>query len=168
MAQTYSAFINGDRIAAGPLGDVTAALAGRALPLSAAVVFDDETGEPVRLNSHEDLDRALAQPSQSTTPETLDVRLLPRHRVWLERQQGGPSAAIRRLVEAARRDPAHRAQQGRQAAYRFISMLAGDFAGYEEACRGLFAGDLDRFRAAAASWPTDIREHALRLAGANS
>jgi hypothetical protein len=165
MAQTYSAFVDGARVAAGPLGDVAAALHDRALPLSAAMVFDDATGEPVKLNGREDLERALALATPSATPETIDIRLLPRHRAWLERQQGGPSAAVRRLVEAARRDPAQAAEQARQAAYRFISMLAGDFPGYEEACRGLFAGDLDRLRTAAAVWPSDIREHALRLAG---
>ena len=58
------------------------------------------------------------------------------------------------------------AQDARQAAYRFVSMLAGDFVGYEEACRALFAGDLDGFSAAAAAWPVDIREHGLRLAEA--
>jgi hypothetical protein len=167
MAQTYSAFVAGVRVAAGPLDQIAGALAGRGLPLTSALVFDDVTGEPVRLNCRADLERALAAPAaEAGPPVDLAVRVLPRHRAWLERQQGGPSAAIRRLVEAARRDPARRAGQARQAAYRFISMLAGDFAGYEEACRALFAGDFDGFRAAAVSWPEDIREHGLRLAEA--
>jgi hypothetical protein len=167
MAQTYSAFVDGARIAVGQLDNIAATLNGAGLPLSRAMVFDDETGEPLRLNSREDLERAL-RPAQNLAPQAIEVRLLPRHRVWLDRQQGGPSAAVRRLVEAARRDPSRRAEQARQAAYRFISMLAGDLPGYEEACRGLFAGDLDRFEASARAWPADVREHALRLAGAGS
>lgn len=164
MAQTFCAFINNARVAAGPLPEVVASLERDGAPLTSALVFDDTTGEPLKLNTRQDVERALAAPA-GEGPVNLDVRLLPRHRDWLERQQGGPSAAIRRLVEAARRDPAHRAEAARQAAYRFISMLAGDLPGYEEACRALFAGDLDGFRAAAAAWPGDIREHALRLAG---
>lgn len=167
MAAVYSAFVDGRRLAAGALEQVAAAIEQRGLPLSSAMVFDDTTGEPLKLNTSEDLDRLAACADAPAAPLSIDVRLLPRHRDWLERQQGGPSAAIRRLVEAARRDPAHRAADARQAAYRFISMLAGDLAGYEEACRALFAGDLGRFRAAAAAWPEDIREHGLRLAEAS-
>jgi hypothetical protein len=169
MAQTYSAFVGGARIASGAPDRIAAALAAQGLPLHAAAVFDDATGEPIKLNTPDDLARMLAAPADAPAgPVRLEVTVLARHRDWLEAQQGGPSAAVRRLVEAARRDPGQRAQAARQAAYRFISMLAGDLPGYEEACRALFAGELERFRAAAAPWPEDVREHGLRLAQAQS
>ena len=110
--------------------------------------------------------RSSASVSAPTATETLNIRILGRHRAWLEAQPGGPSAAIRRRVVAARRDPASRGRQARDAAYKFISMLAGDFAGYEEACRALFAGDRARFDAAAGAWPGDVRDHGRRLAQA--
>jgi hypothetical protein len=37
---------------------------------------------------------------------------------------------------------------------------------YEEVARALFAGDAERFQAWTASWPTDVRDHARRLAAA--
>lgn len=167
MARTYCAFLGDRRIASGSLEQVVAALEGQGAPLTSAIVFDDATGKPLRLNTREDLEQAFAAGHGGPgVPVSVEIRLLPRHRDWLERQQGGASGAVRRLVDAARRDPVYRAQDARQAAYCFVSMLAGDFVGYEEACRALFAGDLDGFSAAAAAWPADIREHGLRLAEA--
>jgi hypothetical protein len=54
---------------------------------------------------------------------------------------------LRKLVEEARRansgkDSVRRSQE---AAYRFMSALAGDVPGFEEAARALFAGDGKRF-----------------------
>ncbi|WP_338466284.1 DUF2239 family protein [Novosphingobium sp. ZN18A2] len=99
-----------------------------------------------------------------------EVTLLPRHWEWLSAQPGGASQALRRLVEHARRaDGWHtRARAAREAAYRFLSALAGDLPGYEEAIRALFAGDDDAFAHRMADWPEDIRAHALKLAGATT
>ena len=55
-------------------------------------------------------------------------------------------------------------RKAREAAYRFMSAVAGNEAGFEEAARALFAGDRERFAACAASWPSDIRTHAVALA----
>jgi hypothetical protein len=51
-----------------------------------------------------------------------------------------------------------------EAAYRFISAIAGDWRNYEEATRALFAGDAVRFVDLTASWPADVRDHARFLA----
>jgi hypothetical protein len=48
--------------------------------------------------------------------------------------------------------------------YRFILALAGDLPSFEEATRGLFAGDRTGFTEQIAGWPDDIRTHAVRLA----
>jgi hypothetical protein len=45
-----------------------------------------------------------------------------------------------------------------------MSAMAGDFPGFEEASRALFADDRRRFAGLIAAWPADIRDHAVRLA----
>jgi len=96
-----------------------------------------------------------------------EVSLLPRHWEWLEQQPNGASAAIRRLVDEARkRDPGE--QQARaaiRAADRFLTAMAGNLPGYEEASRALYARDKKRFHELTRDWPRDIRLHARRVAG---
>lgn len=96
-----------------------------------------------------------------------EVTLLPRHWDWLAAQPGGASQALRRLVDAARRADGGTTDNrtAREAAYRFLSALAGDLPGYEEAMRALFAGDGASFAGYMAAWPADIRDHGLKLAG---
>jgi len=95
-----------------------------------------------------------------------EVTLLPRHWDWLATQPGGASAAVRRLVDAARQSGAEkdRLRTAKETAYRFISAMAGNEQGFEEATRALFAGDDARFVAMSESWPRDVREHARALA----
>jgi hypothetical protein len=97
-----------------------------------------------------------------------EVTLLPRHWEWLSAQPGGASVALRKLVEEARRsnESQDRMRQAKETLYRFMSTLAGDEAGFEEASRALFAGDRKLFEALIRLWPRDLREHAGRLAGA--
>ncbi len=96
-----------------------------------------------------------------------EVTLLPRHWEWLGAQPGGASVTLRRLVEEARRTGAarERVRLARESAFRFMSALAGNEAGFEEAARALFAGDADRFERFTERWPPDVRDHARRLAG---
>ena len=95
-----------------------------------------------------------------------EVTLLPRHWDWLNLQPGGASVALRKLVEEARRmnSGKDRVRQSQEAAYRFMSALAGDMTGFEEATRALFAGDAARFESLVAAWPVDVRAHAAHLA----
>lgn len=96
-----------------------------------------------------------------------EVTLLPRHWDWLAAQPGGASAALRRLVDEARRAGTGNALKRRTAqetAYHFMSAMAGDLAGFEEAARALFADDRPRMEQHMAGWPADIRDHVLRLA----
>ena len=95
-----------------------------------------------------------------------EVTLLPRHWEWLSAQSGGASVALRKLVEAARRDPRERTRTARDNAYRFMSLLAGNSAGFEDAVRALYAGDRATFGIHTAGWSQDVRDHALRLAEA--
>lgn len=95
-----------------------------------------------------------------------EVTLLPRHWEWLGGQPGGASVALRKLVDEARRARAggDRLRQQEEAAYRFISAMAGDERGFEEATRALFAHDVSRFCELAGLWPPDVRDHARTLA----
>ncbi len=99
-----------------------------------------------------------------------EVTLLPRHWEWLAAQPGGASVALRKLVEQARRDNADkdRSRLASERAYHFMVAMAGDFPGFEEATRALFAGDVAGFAQQIAAWPVDVREHALRLADSNA
>lgn len=94
-----------------------------------------------------------------------EVTLLPRHWEWLATQPGGASIALRKLVEEARRSGKEKARvrQARDAAYHFMQTVAGNFPGFEEATRALFADDRATFTAQIARWPGDVRDHALRL-----
>lgn len=95
-----------------------------------------------------------------------EVTLLPRHWEWLGQQRGGASVALRRLVDEARHASADtgRVRAAQEAAHRFMTVMAGDRPDYEEAARALFAGDSAKFVRCTAAWPTDIRDHARRLA----
>ena len=85
-------------------------------------IFDDATAQPIEIDfrgSAADLRRRLAQRGTADdprVPETprgpgrpklgvvaREVTLLPRHWEWLNRQPGGASVALRKLVEEARR-----------------------------------------------------------------
>src|SRR6185437_2787989 len=95
-----------------------------------------------------------------------EVTLMPRHWEWLASQPGVASVALRKLVEQARRanqgrDSLRRAQES---AYRFLSAMAGNMPGFEEATRALFAGKREKFGEIVEPWPIDVREHAKKLA----
>ncbi len=96
-----------------------------------------------------------------------EVTLLPRHWDWLAGQPGGASVALRKLVEQARRtnQEKDRLRLAQEAAYRFMSTMAGNEPGFEEAARALFAGNRERFAENVERWPVDVRNHAMELAG---
>ncbi|HEY4254313.1 MAG TPA: DUF2239 family protein [Roseomonas sp.] len=178
-----TAFDGPRRIARGPLAAV--ALAVRAAlaadPPGPLLVFDDVTGAVIDLDLRGTPAEVAARHAGLAEPAAprgrgrprlgvvaREVTLLPRHWDWLALQRGGASHALRRLVEEAMRADAgqSRARAARDAAYRFLSAMAGDLPGFEEAARALFADDRARFAAEAAGWPPDIRAHALALAWA--
>jgi hypothetical protein len=189
--RSCTAFAGERRIATGPLADVAAAVKvaveageGQCAPL---LIFDNLTGEQIELDlqgtsagvrqrfeqqADNAADRDGKTPRGPGRPKlgvvAREVTLLPRHWEWLNRQPGGASVALRRLVEEARRLHAgkDRARQSQESAYRFMSAMAGNFAGFEEASRALFAGQRERFHQLIEAWPPDIREHAMSLASA--
>ncbi len=95
-----------------------------------------------------------------------EVTLLPRHWEWLARQSGGASVALRKLIDEAKRshELRDRTRAAQESAYRFMSVMAGDEPGFEEATRALFASDQEKFEREVERWPNDIRDHASVLA----
>jgi hypothetical protein len=95
------------------------------------------------------------------------VSLLPRHWEWLARQPSGASAAIRRLVDKARKanPDDERTRLAIEAVSRFLSAMAGNLPGYEEATRALFGRNREGFDELIRAWPPDICLHVQRLAG---
>lgn len=121
-------------------------------------------GQPVAVDAAPGSGRGRGRPRLGVIGR--EVTLLPRHWEWLAAQPGGASVVLRRLVEEARRNggPARQARMAQERTYRFMTALAGDLPGFEEATRALFAGDAERFALRLTEWPADIRAHALRLA----
>lgn len=179
---TYSAFRGHTEIASGRLEEVASAIHTllEQGDSTLVVVFDDLDGRQVDFDlsgSMEDVARRYGSESHDEvrngpTPRRRpgrpklgvvgrEVTLLPRHWVWLQTQRGGPSATLRRLVDEARSVGGDREQQRRaqDAINRFISAIAGNLAGFEEANRALYRGDRQRFELECAGWPLDIRRY---------
>ena len=95
-----------------------------------------------------------------------EITLLPRHWDWLATQPGGASVTLRKLVDESRRANADRdrQRQASECAYHFMSAMAGDMAGFEEASRALFANDAAKFRQQTEAWPADVRDYVRYLA----
>jgi hypothetical protein len=54
-------------------------------------------------------------------------------------------------------------RQSQNAAYRFMSAMAGDLPHFEEASRAFFAKNKPLFETLTAAWPKDIRDHVLKV-----
>ena len=183
-----TAFSGSYRIASGELRHVAlkAKQAFDGHPERPVLVFDDADARALELplelppadllawlSSPQTLRDGEAEPSRPRRPGRprlgvvpREVTLLPRHWDWLAAQPGGASVALRRLVDEARKVSAgdDRRRAAQEASYRFMQVMAGNEAGFEEAARALFAGDDGRFQAGIAHWPDDVREHVEWLA----
>lgn len=172
MHAKVTAFLDDRRIAAGERGAVTREIEER-FPdaLGAIRVFDDASGRVTDLD-YWDAGRTAPEPRGRGRPRlgvtAREVTLLPRQWEWLAAQPGGASAALRRLVDEARRNGEGRddPRRRRDAAYHFMQATCGDRPGYEEALRALYQGDLARFDTLVVGWPGDVRAYLARLLGA--
>lgn len=170
-----TAFLGHRRVAFGPGDEVARTLATLDLSGGGLLVFDDATGEQRDYPFAPQAAAAGPAASASAAPGVgrprlgvvaREVTLLPRHWAWLAQQPGGASAALRRLVDEARRSHAERDSRraATERAYRFMSAIAGALPGFEEATRALFAHDGEAFARRIESWPPDVRAHAAWLA----
>jgi hypothetical protein len=188
MPETYTAFRGQRLLASGTLAEIARAIRRAehddAKPV---VIFSDASGRPIDLDlrgTDEEVlarlptavpgpteeDAAPAEPRGRGRPKlgvvAREITLLPRHWDWLNAQPGGASVALRKLVDEARRAKGDldRARAARDAAYHFMSVMAGNLRGFEEASRALFADDRRRMAGLIAGWPDDIRDHVIGLA----
>ncbi len=188
MNQTFTAFEGQRRLAAGLLPEVALAVkraGGSAEPIA---IFCDGTGRAIDLDLRGSDDEILARLPTSAPPGEADesppseprgrgrpklgvvareVTLLPRH--W-ESAQRAARRRLGRAPQARGRSPAQqrrdrdRQRAARDAAYHFMSAMAGNLPKFEEASRALFADDRRRFVSEIADWPPDIRDHVVKLA----
>ena len=184
-----TAFSGTRRLATGALIEVASAASTELKrdPAASILIFDDATARPVDVDlrgSAKDIAKRLAAIApEIVVPAEVDLRprgpgrpklgvvarevtLLPRHWEWLAEQPGGASVALRKLVEAARKTSpgGDRRRLAQEAANRFMTALAGNEPGFEEATRALFAGDATKFATEMAAWPDDVRSYAMLLA----
>lgn len=181
MPHTYTAFLEGRRLATGPLHEVAVAVlrAQQTQPGALPLIFSDDSGRSADLDLRGGEEAVAARytvaapavaPKGRGRPKlgvvAREVTLLPEQWDWLAAQPGGASVALRKLVHEARRQGGDRdrIRHARERAYHVMSALAGDLAGFEEASRALFAGDPDRLEAQMAAWPDEVRTYVLRLA----
>jgi hypothetical protein len=184
--QTHcTAFKGGRCIAAGELADVALKAKTAVDKGEQVLIFNDITSESIEVDFRGSAEEVLQRLAQMETKQATavseaprgpgrpklgvvarEITLLPRHWDWLSAQPGGASVALRKLVEEARRanEGKDRVRQSQEAAYRFMSTMAGDRPGFEEATRALFAGHRDRFDQLIEPWPKDVRYHARKLA----
>lgn len=173
-AASYTAFAGVERIVRGSLQEMLRATKKRldSEPDLSVLVFEDASGKQVDFDFRGTLEQVVArarpEPPERAGPGrpklgvvSREVSLLPRHWDWLERQPQGISAALRRLVDDARKraPDEDRAREARAAASRFMWVMAGDLPKFEEASRALFAGHKQRFAELTRFWPADVRRH---------
>lgn len=175
--ETWTLFAGEQRLAGGAPAEVAVAAqaAMQADHEGPVLVFDDITGRVVDLDLRGSTTEVAARYAPRIAPRprgrpklgvvAREITLLPRHWEWLGAQPGGASVALRKLVDQARRDEGGEADRKarQEAAYRFMSSMAGDLPGYEEAIRALFADDRQAFEARIGEWPADVAAHARRL-----
>lgn len=189
----YTAFQGFRRLASGSLADV-ATRSKQVFDRGGAetvLIYDNATGQLIDVDYRGTVDEvrrrtAVTAPHAASddglpSPEAIaprrpgrpslgvvarEVTLLPRHWEWLNGQQGGASVTLRKLVEVARRSNASkdRVRASQENAYRFMTSIAGDLAGFEEATRALFVSNRERFNQLVEPWPVDVREYAKSLA----
>jgi hypothetical protein len=150
------------------------------------LIFEDSTSEQIEVDFRGTMEQVLegltwnticrdsawegAQKSSPGRPKLgvipREVTLLPGHWDWLDDQPGGASSALRRLVHEAKKGDANRNRRSQEAVYRFMTVMAGNLPGFEEALRAFYRKDSDRFDELIKPWPKDVRSHVKKLVAA--
>lgn len=184
----YIAFENLRCIAKGDLKEVAqhAKMALDRPPHTSVLIFESATSQQVEIDFRGTIAEVLNRltpaeeaPAEVAAPVEVakvgrpklgvvarEITLLPRHWDWLATQPGGASVTLRRLVEEAKRanQSQDEARQRDEALTRFMTVMAGDLVGYEEASRAFYRRDQETFDRLIDLWPHDVREHVQQLA----
>lgn len=178
---TCTAFAGQKKIAAGPVFEVAAQVKRYhdKQPDAQILIFDDSSSQQVELDLRGTVAEVLSRIPRSDEVDqeksgpgrpklgvvSREIGLLPRHWDWLALQPGGASVTLRKLVEEARKQNRSKdaMRQSQNAAYKFMSAMAGDLPHFEEASRAFFAKNKSLFETLTAAWPKDIRDHILKV-----
>lgn len=183
-SNNYCAFLGSDMLFQGDLNEVVLKTKKKlgSSPNSEIHIFSDATGKILDFNfqgTDKDVLKRLEvyttadspkEPSGPGRPKlgvmSREVTLLPRHWEWLATQSGGASSTLRKLVEDHMKKSSgqHTVKQAQERTYKFMSALAGDLPGYEEALRALYKKDEELFNSHMKTWPKDVRHYAIKLA----
>jgi len=187
---TYSAFSGTTLLITGPLESVLRELKRTqdtpAETPAQVLVFNDQQGQQVDFDLRgpieEILRKAIPAPPKAGPGRpklgvvSREVTLLPRQWEWLESQPNGASAALRRLIEEARKSSNPDQSNSNQpqsdqpirarieAVGRVMTVLAGNLPNFEEALRALYRRDLPTLTQQIEAWPPDIRTYILKHA----
>lgn len=171
LVPNFVCFSGPKNIATGTLPEVALAAwhFGQENPSASTLTFDRATGKVIDLNlngTSQDVTKRFEPKIEAAAKRgrpklgvvAREITLLPRHWEWLAKQQGGASVTLRKLVDAARKDPTgeNKNREGIAATYHFMSAIAGDLPFFEEASRALFAGEFAKLKKHMANWPKDI------------
>lgn len=168
---TYAAFAGSRLVAAGPRDDVLRATKTHVdRSREPVLIFEEASGRQVDFDLRGSVEDVLARTRADAKPGpgrprlgvvSREISLLPRHWDWLESQPNGASAAIRRLVDEARRNETglERGRHMRNALGRTLWSLAGNFPDFEEVARAIDARDDARLDGLMSSWPKDVRDY---------
>jgi len=170
-ASTYAAFAASRLVAAGPRDDVLRATKMHVdRSREPVLIFEEASGRQVDFDLRGSVEDVLARTRADAKPRpgrprlgvvSREISLLPRHWDWLESQPNGASAAIRRLVDEARRNETglERGRHMRNALGRTLWSLAGNFPNFEEVARAIDAREDARLDGLMSSWPKDVRDY---------
>lgn len=186
IQRSCSAFAETQKVAGGDIRDVALKVKSflKAEPKAAVLIFDDITSEPVELDLRGTpeavLRRLEIQPSLENAKKpgpgrpklgvvSKEITLLPQQWEWLAKQPGGASVTLRKLIEEYRKKNQAKDQlrQAQEATYKFMTAMAGNLPGFEEALRAFYAKDAAKFNKMISAWPKDIREYTHKLAKAS-
>lgn len=184
ISNTYTVFEAAKMLFRGSLTEVVVKVKKRLgkSDHSPCSIFSDDTGKAIDFNfqgSEKDVLKRLEifvseTPLENSGPGrpklgviSREVSLLPRHWEWLATQAGGASAVLRRLVDEAKKKSAegNAIKQAQERVYKFLSVMAGDMPGYEEALRALYRKEEKKFALQIEAWPEDVKAYVLELAG---
>ncbi|MFN3453829.1 MAG: DUF2239 family protein [Pseudobdellovibrio sp.] len=181
---TYTAFDEFQIIAKGQIDHIALELK-KYLKLnkeSRILIFSDLTGKQIDIDlsgtDKEVMDRLkVYNPTQIETPISKagrpklgvvprEISLLPQHWEWLNNQDGGASATIRKLIDEkiklSSKTP-DKIKSYQEGTYKFLSAIAGNFPHFEDVTRYLYRKDKKKFEEHMNGWPKDIIKHALHL-----
>ena len=124
-----------------------------------ALIFDRETGRVVDIDPRfppRDEGPRPGRPKLGVVPR--EVTLLPRHWDWLATQPGGASVALRKLVEAASRDPKARGSaRGAMPPIAWRPPWSAMRRAMRKPCGRFMPAQREDFAAHIEAWPPDVR-----------